>query len=140
MNMSLGLLASGTGIAGGLVGGLGAANALSGSAGFLTGARSLMNEEVYRNHIAEAIIREIDENRRESLSLLNSRYLSNALIMPKEPERQGRLRYERELERVTAKKEALQSVLLGLGVASSPSKGTTEPREDTGQDNRFGPK
>lgn len=230
MNMSLGLLASGTGIAGGLVGGLGAANALSGSAGFLTGARSLMNEEVYRNHIAEAIIREIDENRRESLSLLNSRYLSNALIMPKEPERQGRnttetnpgslnqvqagvvytssqikrdvlgyhhlcsfysglgsllskagqkttssdprsaitqqvaelatqvetldqkigeiddkndpdrLRYERELERVTAKKEALQSVLLGLGVASSPSKGTTEPREDTGQDNGFGPK
>lgn len=211
MNMSLGLLAAGTGIAGGLVGGLGAANALSGSAGFLTGARSLMNEEVYRNYIAEAIIREIDENRRESLSLLNSRYLSNALIVPKGRERQtgnttetdtgslnqvqagvytssqikrdvlgyhhlcsfysglasllskagqktissdprsaiteqvaelatraekldekimgiddkndpDRLRYESELERVTAKKEALQSVLLGLGVASPELK------------------
>lgn len=62
-NVTLGMLAAGTGIAGGLVSGLQAANALSGAAGFLTGSRALLNEEVYRNYIAEAIIKEILGNR-----------------------------------------------------------------------------
>jgi hypothetical protein len=62
-NASLGILATGAGIAGGLVSGIGAANALSGAAGFLTGTRSLVNEEIYRNYVAEAIIKEIIANR-----------------------------------------------------------------------------
>ena len=61
-NMMLGTLTAATGIAGGLVSG-GAANALSGSAGFLTADRSLFNEEIYRNYLAEAVIKEIVKNR-----------------------------------------------------------------------------
>lgn len=61
-NVAIGTLAAATGIAGGLVSG-GAANALSGSAGFLTADRSLFNEEVYRNYVAEAVIKEIQKNR-----------------------------------------------------------------------------
>ena len=62
-NVTLGILAAGAGIAGGIVPGLVAANALSGASGFLTGTRSLLNEEVYRNYVAEAIIKEIKGNR-----------------------------------------------------------------------------
>ena len=62
-NATLGILASGAGIAGGLVSGT-AANALSGSAGFITADRSILNEEVYRNYVAEAIIKEIIDNRK----------------------------------------------------------------------------
>lgn len=61
-NATLGIVASGAGIAGGLVSGT-AANALSGSSGFLTADRSILNEEIYRNYVAEAIIKEIIDNR-----------------------------------------------------------------------------
>lgn len=62
-NATLGIVASGAGIAGGLVSGT-AANALSGSSGFLTADRSILNEEIYRNYVAEAIIKEIIDNRK----------------------------------------------------------------------------
>lgn len=62
-NATLGIVASGTGIAGSLVTGT-AANALSGSAGFITADRSILNEEIYRNYVAEAIIKEIIDNRK----------------------------------------------------------------------------
>ena len=61
-NVTLGTLATATGIAGGIATG-GAANALSGSAGFLTAGRSLFNEEIYRNYVSEAVIKEIVNNR-----------------------------------------------------------------------------
>jgi hypothetical protein len=64
-NVTLGTLATATGIAGGIATG-GAANALSGSAGFLTAGRSLFNEEIYRNYVAEAVIKEIVNNREAS--------------------------------------------------------------------------
>jgi hypothetical protein len=62
-NTVLGILAAGAGAAGGGVPGLAAAKALSLSAGFLTGAGSMINEEVYRNQLTTAIIKEIDTNR-----------------------------------------------------------------------------
>lgn len=64
-NVSLGVLAAGTGIAGGLVPGLAAANALSGTSGFLTGSRALINEDVYQNYISGAIIKQILAKRKE---------------------------------------------------------------------------
>lgn len=76
-NVSLGILATGAGIAGGLVSGLAAANALSGASGFLTGTRSLMNEEVYRNYVAEAIIKEILANRSVSKDKINQALISS---------------------------------------------------------------
>ena len=63
-NVTLGTLTAATGIAGGLVTG-GAANALSGTAGFLTAGRSLFNEEVYRSYVAEAVIKVIIKNRKD---------------------------------------------------------------------------
>lgn len=89
MNMTLGLLGSGTGIAGGLVGGLGAANALSGSAGFLTGARSLMNEEVYHNYLAEAVIKEIENNRSNYLAKLKSQYPISPVLRDSHKDKQN---------------------------------------------------
>jgi hypothetical protein len=74
-NLSLGLLSSGTGIAGGLVPGLGAANVLSGTSGFLTGARALGNEEIYHNYLAEAVIKEIEARRNEERERLKVTYL-----------------------------------------------------------------
>lgn len=76
-NVSLGILATGAGIAGGLVSGLAAANALSGTSGFLTGTRSLMNEEIYRNYVAEAIIKEILANRKASKDKINNELASS---------------------------------------------------------------
>lgn len=72
-NTAFGILAAGTGIAGGLVPGVGAANALSGVAGLLTGSRSLFNEEVYRNYVSEAIIKEILANRKNIAAEIDSK-------------------------------------------------------------------
>ena len=75
-NASLGIMASGAGIAGGLVSGV-AANALSGSAGFLTADRSIFNEEIYRNYVAEAVIKEIIDNRKTLKDNILSDIVSN---------------------------------------------------------------
>lgn len=74
MDTTLGILATGAGVAGAMSG-VGAAQALAGSAGFLTGSQSLMNEEVYKNYVTEAILLEIDSNRKKFLETIG--YLAN---------------------------------------------------------------
>ena len=80
-NMALGTLATASGIAGGLVSG-GAANALSGSAGFLTADRSLFNEEVYRNYVAEAVIKEIQKNREKAKADIAAAIVGQSDVIP----------------------------------------------------------
>lgn len=72
MNTLLGALALGSGIAGTMTG-ASAAHYLAGSAGFITGGQSLMNNEIYRNFVSNAILLEIDNNRKEFLQSLTYR-------------------------------------------------------------------
>lgn len=65
-NTILGTLALGAGVAGAMTG-VGAANYLAASAGFLTGGKALMDEEIYRNFVTHAILLKIDTNRSEFL-------------------------------------------------------------------------
>lgn len=65
MNTTLGIMAAGAGAAGAMMPHVVAANALAGAAGFASGAQALMSEEVYKNYISEAIIRQINKNRED---------------------------------------------------------------------------
>ena len=67
MNTILGTLALGAGVAGSMTG-VGAANYLSASAGFLTGGQALMDKEIYRNFVTHAILVKINTNRRNFLT------------------------------------------------------------------------
>ncbi len=69
MNTLLGTLAMGAGVAGTMTG-ASAAHYLAGSAGFITGGQAIMNKEVYQNLITEAILLEIDTNRKSFLNSL----------------------------------------------------------------------
>ncbi|MFZ2404663.1 MAG: hypothetical protein WAW41_05965 [Methylobacter sp.] len=75
VNTTLGVLATGVGVAGAMTG-PGAAQALSGTAGFLTGSQSIVNDEVYKNYVTEAILLEINSNREKYLKGVS--YLTEA--------------------------------------------------------------
>lgn len=71
MNTVLGALALGSGIAGTMTGTT-ITQYLAGSAGFITGSQALMNNEVYRNFVTNAILKEIDANRTKFLADVNN--------------------------------------------------------------------
>ncbi|MEQ8665127.1 MAG: hypothetical protein RIC16_05325 [Rhodospirillales bacterium] len=72
-NVSTGFLTSALAGAGAVVTGTTAVNILSGSAALTNSTRSLVNEEVYQEMLAAAIIAEIDENRRVAHEALVAR-------------------------------------------------------------------
>jgi hypothetical protein len=71
MNTVLGALALGTGVAGTMTGTT-ITQYLAGSAGFITGGQALMNNEIYRNFVTNAILKEIDANRAKFLADVNN--------------------------------------------------------------------
>ena len=71
MNTVLGALALGSGIAGTMTGTT-ITQYLAGSAGFITGSQSLMNNEICRNFVTNAILKEIDANRTKFLADVNN--------------------------------------------------------------------
>lgn len=71
MNTVFGALALGSGIAGTMTGTT-ITQYLAGSAGFITGSQALMNNEIYRNFVTNAILKEIDANRAKFLAGVNN--------------------------------------------------------------------
>lgn len=74
-NTITGTLALGAGIAGTMTG-TGAAHLLSGTAGFLTGGQALVDKEIYRNLVTQAILLKIDNNRSDFLKSPKLAYLN----------------------------------------------------------------
>lgn len=75
MNTIFQILATGAGIAGSMSG-AGAAQALAGAAGFLTGGQAIMNEEIYQNLVTQAILKEIEDSQQTYKTEKQSEYSS----------------------------------------------------------------